>query len=199
VTQNDFERPSTLANLTSTMEELIKLNIIPLVNENDVMSDPATTDSDLKGTISLKDNDSLAAMLAIQFNVKAMVCLSDVDGVYTAPPGSAGARLISSYNPDAIANKVEFGQKSSVGRGGMEAKLGASLFAARKGVHVVIANGFRPNVVLDTFNGKGVGTMISTSVDPESPSTDVPLINGSISGIDEALPVENILPQVHAV
>jgi len=183
VTQNDFERESTKNNLTSTMEELLRLNIIPLVNENDVMSDPATSDSDLKGTISLKDNDSLAAMLAVQFNAKAMVCLSDVDGVYTAPPGSKGAKLLTSYNPDHNGNNVEFGKKSSVGRGGMEAKLGAALFAARKGVHVVIANGFRPNVVLDVCQGRGEGTLISTAVAPENVETVAPCSKGKVSSI----------------
>jgi len=169
VTPGDFDNEKTKANLKSTMEELLRLNIIPLVNENDVMSDPATSDADIVGTISLKDNDSLAAMLAIQFNSKVMVCLSDVDGVYTAPPGSEGARLLNSYNPNHQGRDFKFGEKSSVGRGGMEGKLGAALFAARKGVHVIIANGFRPNIVLDVFQGKGSGfqTVISTSVEPE--------------------------------
>merc|ERR1719174_3338557 len=169
VTPGDFDNEKTKANLKSTMEELLRLNIIPLVNENDVMSDPATSDADIAGTISLKDNDSLAAMLAIQFNAKAMCCLSDVDGVYTAPPGSEGARLLNSYNPIHQGRDFKFGEKSSVGRGGMEGKLGAALFAARKGVHVIIANGFRPNIVLDVFQGKGAGfqTVISTSVEPE--------------------------------
>jgi len=168
VTQGDFDRQSTRDNLTSTMEELLRLNIIPLVNENDAMSDPPTTDNDLKGTISLRDNDSLASMLAIQFDAKAMVCLSDVEGVFTGPPGSEGAELLASYNPDHKEGGIKFGEKSSVGRGGMEAKLGAAIYAARKGIHVVIADGFRPNVVLDVFNGKGVGTLISTAVAPDN-------------------------------
>jgi len=189
VTQHDFERQSTRDNLTSTMEELLRLNIIPLVNENDVMSDPATADSDLKGTMSLKDNDSLAAMLSIQFNAKAMVCLSDVEGVYNKPPGSEGAKLLNSYNPDHTQS-VEFGKKSSVGRGGMEAKLGAALFAARKGIHVVIANGFRPNVVLDVFQGKGVGTLISTAVSPDN-LTASPCADGEIGSLDRGFEVTN--------
>lgn len=190
VTQNDFDRQSTRDNLTSTMEELLRLNIIPLVNENDVMSDPATAESDLKGTISLKDNDSLAAMLAIQFNAKAMVCLSDVDGVFTAPPGSEGARLLKSYNPEHMGT-VEFGKKSSVGRGGMEAKLGAALYAARKGIHVVIANGFAPNVVLDVFQGKGVGTVISTAVEAEKAATTSASVNGDLGSLGLGQEVAN--------
>jgi len=183
VTQGDFDRQSTRDNLTSTMEALLRLNIIPLVNENDVMSDPPTTDNDLKGTMSLKDNDSLASMLAIQFDAKAMVCLSDVEGVFTAPPGSEGAELITAYNPDHKEGGVEFGEKSSVGRGGMEAKLGAALYAARKGIHVVIANGFRPNVVLDVFNGKGVGTLISTAVAPDNLAAS-PSLKDEIGNLD---------------
>jgi len=167
VTQNDFDRATSQNNLSATMEELLRLNIIPLVNENDVMSDQPSADGDIKGTISLKDNDSLAAMLAIQFHAKAMICLSDVDGVFTAHPDTPGARLLKSYNPDHVGDTVQFGRKSSVGRGGMEAKLGAALYAARKGVHVIIANGFAPNVVLDVAQGKGVGTLISTAVAPD--------------------------------
>merc|ERR1719506_583446 len=119
VTPGDFDNEKTKANLKSTMEELLRLNIIPLVNENDVMSDPATSDADIAGTISLKDNDSLAAMLAIQFNAKAMCCLSDVDGVYTAPPGSEGARLLNSYNPIHQGRDVKICEYSAVGRGAL--------------------------------------------------------------------------------
>lgn len=191
VTQNDFERTSTRDNLTSTVEELLRLNIIPLVNENDVMSDPATADGDLEGTISLKDNDSLAALLAVQLHAKAMVCLSDVDGVYTAPPGSAGARLLDSYNPEHTGKSIEFGKKSSVGRGGMEAKLGAALFAARKGIHVVIANGFKPNVVLDVFQGRGEGTLISTAVNPGGTHAESSCFNGQVENLDLGLDYAN--------
>lgn len=172
VTQRDFDCESTRNNLKSTVEELMRLNIIPLVNENDVVSQPPAADSDLKGTISLKDNDSLASLVAVNLKVQVLLCLSDVDGVYTAPPGSKGARLLSSYNPGengSDGSQVEFGEKSSVGRGGMEAKLGAALFAARKGVQVIIANGFRPNVILDVLRGDGIGTVISTGILDSTP------------------------------
>jgi delta-1-pyrroline-5-carboxylate synthetase len=74
------------------------------------------------GAISLKDNDSLAAMLAAEVQADLMVLMSDVDGIYTKPPSQEGARLLCTYTPD-MKDLVKFGKKSRVGTGGMDSKV----------------------------------------------------------------------------
>jgi delta-1-pyrroline-5-carboxylate synthetase len=74
------------------------------------------------GAISLKDNDSLAAMLAAEIQADLLVLMSDVDGIYTKPPSQEGARLICTYTPD-MKDVVKFGKKSRVGTGGMDSKV----------------------------------------------------------------------------
>ena len=78
--------------------------------------------------LNIKDNDSLAACLASEVETDLMILMTDVDGIYTRPPGSEGARLIDTFSPD-MASSLQFGQKSSVGTGGMDSKVGLwSLF-----------------------------------------------------------------------
>lgn len=77
--------------------------------------------------ISIKDNDSLAARLAVQIDADLMLLLSDVDGIYTSPPGTDGARFLSTYCPTSDSASITFGQKSRVGLGGMDSKVSSPL------------------------------------------------------------------------
>ena len=77
--------------------------------------------------ISLKDNDSLSARLAREVNADLMILMTDVDGIYTGPPGQNGSRLLSTYSPED-STKIIFGNKSRVGLGGMESKVGYLYF-----------------------------------------------------------------------
>lgn len=72
--------------------------------------------------ISLKDNDSLAAMLAAEIHADLLILMSDVDGMYTKPPTQEGARLIHTYNAE-MRETVQFGMTSKVGTGGMDSKV----------------------------------------------------------------------------
>lgn len=71
--------------------------------------------------ISLKDNDSLAARIAVEMQADLLIIMSDVNGLYTKPPGMDGSRLMHTYSP--LNNGVVFGDKSRVGTGGMESKV----------------------------------------------------------------------------
>ncbi|XP_028416299.1 delta-1-pyrroline-5-carboxylate synthase-like isoform X2 [Dendronephthya gigantea] len=140
VTTPDFKDAELRSNLRSTMDALIKMNCIPIINTNDAVAPPPGEDHDLKGIISLKDNDSLAALLAVEMRTDVLVLLSDVDGIYTSPPTRSDSQLISTFHPSNLEN-ITFGEKSRVGMGGMESKVKSSIWALERGTSVVIANG----------------------------------------------------------
>ena len=73
--------------------------------------------------ISVKDNDSLAARLSVELGTDLLILLSDVDGLYTSPPGTEGSRLITSYSPKQNGLNVVYGENSRVGTGGMDSKV----------------------------------------------------------------------------
>ena len=72
--------------------------------------------------ISIKDNDSLAAMLAAEVQADLLILMSDVDGIYTAPPSQEGAKLLWTFT-SSMQNDVQFGRKSRVDTGGMDSKV----------------------------------------------------------------------------
>ena len=71
----------------------------------------------------MKDNDSLGARLAVEVGGDMLMILSDVDGLYTAPPGTDGSRILHTYSPASNGLSVMYGEKSRVGLGGMESKV----------------------------------------------------------------------------
>ena len=71
----------------------------------------------------MQDNDSLAARLGVELKANLIVLLSDVKGLYNQPPGTQGARLLSTYSPSQCGTEVVYGKKSRVGLGGMDSKV----------------------------------------------------------------------------
>lgn len=84
----------------------------------------------------MKDNDSLAALLAVEMRTDVLVLLSDVDGIYSSPPGLKDSQIISTFHPSEI-NNITFGGKSRVGMGGMESKVSALLSFASSYDHAM--------------------------------------------------------------
>ncbi|KAB5555614.1 hypothetical protein PHYPO_G00036190 [Pangasianodon hypophthalmus] len=155
VTNLDFHDDQKRRNLNSTLHELLP---------------------DLQGVnvISIKDNDSLAARLAVEMRADLLIALSDVEGLYDSPPGSDDAKLIDTFYP-GDQQSITYGTKSRVGIGGMEAKVKAALWALQGGTSVVIANGTHPkvtgHVITDIVEGKKVGTFFS-EVKPAGPTVE---------------------------
>ncbi|XP_077595037.1 delta-1-pyrroline-5-carboxylate synthase [Stigmatopora nigra] len=164
VTNLDFYDEQKRKNLNSTLQELLRMNIVPIVNTNDAVVPPPQPDSDLQGVISIKDNDSLAARLAVEMEADLLIALSDVEGLYNRPPGTDDAKLIDTFYP-GDQQSITYGTKSRVGIGGMEAKVQSSIWALQGGTSVVIANGTHPkvtgHVIADIVEGKKVGTFFS--------------------------------------
>lgn len=84
------------------------------------------------------DNDSLAALLALELKVDLLVLLSDVEGLYSGPPSDPHSKLIHTYIEEMHHGGITFGEKSRVGRGGMTAKVKAAVNAANAGIPVII-------------------------------------------------------------
>lgn len=176
VTNLDFHDEQKRHNLNSTLYELLRMNIVPIINTNDAVGAPPVPNSDLQGVnvISIKDNDSLAARLAVEMKADLLIALSDVEGLYDSPPGKDDAKLIDIFYP-GDQQLITYGTKSRVGIGGMEAKVKAALWALQGGTSVVIANGTNPkvtgHVITDIVEGKKVGTFFS-EVKPAGPTVE---------------------------
>ncbi len=151
VTGLDLEDPTRYHNIKNTMNRLLELNVLPIINENDTVN----TDE-----ISVGDNDTLGAIIAVSMCADMLVLLSDIDGLYTADPHKdAGAKLIDTITEitpeiEALGGK----SRSGLGTGGMATKLSAAKKCIACGTDVVIANGSAPSVLYDIVDGKNVGT-----------------------------------------
>ena len=144
-------------NVRNTLISLIELNVIPIINENDVVA-VEEIGQDVFG-----DNDSLSALVANLVDADLLVMLSDIDGLHTSDPH---------HDPDAelipVVEKVDGAIQSLAGsshsiksRGGMRAKLEAAKLATASGISVALANGMVPDVVSRLVAGESVGTFFS--------------------------------------
>lgn len=163
ITKPDFFHEESRRNLIGTLKELLQLSIVPILNTNDAVAPPPQIDKDLQGVISLKDNDSLAARLAVEVDADLMILMSDVDGLYTGPPGQEGSRLLHTYCPEVDETSVIFGEKSRVGLGGMDSKVRAASWALDNGTTVVICNGHEDRAIHNIVSGKNIGTFFTKS------------------------------------
>ena len=107
LTQIDFQDSQRLANLSYTVERLLSLGIVPIINENDAVSGNMGYVVNEKLTFS--DNDGLANLCARHFDCEVILLLTDVDGVYDRPPTQAGAKKLAVYN---VSDEIEVGSKS---------------------------------------------------------------------------------------
>lgn len=156
LTQHDFQDAERLQNLSYTIERLLSLGIVPIINENDAVSgNTGYTTADV-----FSDNDSLAALCARSFNAEVLLMLTDVAGVYDRPPNAPGSKQIKFYMEDV--DDVKIGAKSVNGRGGMGAKIDAALGAVKPGSKCnacVVVGGHD----LDAIRGT-IGTMVPPEI-----------------------------------
>eukprot|EP00571_Detonula_confervacea_P012406 CAMPEP_0172304774 /NCGR_PEP_ID=MMETSP1058-20130122/6151_1 /TAXON_ID=83371 /ORGANISM="Detonula confervacea, Strain CCMP 353" /LENGTH=596 /DNA_ID=CAMNT_0013016147 /DNA_START=87 /DNA_END=1874 /DNA_ORIENTATION=+ len=126
LTEDDFRNKEHLNNLHYSIERLLSVGIIPIINENDAVSaNRGYTAGDL-----FSDNDSMAALCARSFACDLLILLTDVDGVFDRPPCEEGAKLLPFYSQ---TQSVGIGAKSLHGRGGMDSKISAAQSAVKPG------------------------------------------------------------------
>lgn len=205
VTKPDFYNEETRKNLFCTLSELISLNIVPIINTNDAVSPPmfivdeeVYTPGSKKG-ISIRDNDSLSAMLAAEVQADLLILMSDVDGIYNKPPWEDGAKLMHTYTLHD-QHVIEFGKKSKVGTGGMDSKVNAATWALERGVSVVICNGMQEKAIKTIIGGRKVGTFFTESAEASTVPVEVLAENARVgSRVLQALSAEERASAVHTL
>lgn len=151
ITGDDIENELRRTHFVNTLERLLELGALPIINENDTV---ATAE------IAVGDNDTLAAIVAVNSGADLLVLLTDIDGLYSADPKKdKAARLIPQV--DKIDDKIRSlagGAGSSLGTGGMATKIHAAEICTASGIDMIIARGDNPDVLYDICEGKGAGT-----------------------------------------
>jgi glutamate 5-kinase len=152
LTRDGLEDEERRNNARNTLNELMKMKIIPIINENDTVS---------TAEIQFGDNDNLSAKVAVLLKAGLLIILTDIDGLYSRDP-------VSNQYAEKISVVTEFTDEieklasvftSTFSRGGMATKLQAAKYCMEHGVDVAIINGNDPRNILDVISGHEIGTL----------------------------------------
>jgi glutamate 5-kinase len=157
LTLSDVSERSHYLNARQALERLLAWGLVPVINEND------TTSTD---EITFGDNDFLAALVAALLGARLLVLLTNTDGVFTADPRTdPGAELVGRIDDAAALERIEIGDSSLLGRGGMQSKIASARIASESGVPVVICNGTRDGELAAAAGGGEIGTRFTARVE----------------------------------
>jgi glutamate 5-kinase len=153
LTNADLADAERNANAKATLDTLLKLGVVPIINENDTV----VTDE-----IKFGDNDSLAALVTNLIHADLLVILTDQGGLYTTDPRQdAYATLLSDATAgDPALEKMAGGAASQLSKGGMLTKVLAAKVAALTGAATIIASGHEPQVLTRLMRGEKIGTCL---------------------------------------
>ena len=157
LTKYTMLNPVTRTNAENTFKELLHIGAIPVVNENDTVST-----YEIEQVQSFGDNDKLSALVASITEADLLILLSDIDGLYTDDPNkNPDARFINVVDKidEQLMNMGKNSSGSSVGTGGMSAKLVAAQIATYSGTDMVITNGNDVTNISRIINGENKGTL----------------------------------------
>lgn len=157
ITGDDVANEERHQNFTNTLNRLLNLGVIPIINENDTV---ATHE------IVIGDNDTLAAIVSECVHADKLVLLSDIDGLYTADPHThPDAKLIQTINQiDDEIIALAGGSGGNLGTGGMVTKLQAAKICLACGCDMIITNGSKPTNLYDILDGKHIGTTFTEKI-----------------------------------
>jgi glutamate 5-kinase len=158
LTHDDLSNRQRYLNARSTLRELLRLGVVPVVNENDTVA----TDE-----IRLGDNDTLAALVSNLVEADLLVILTDQQGLFDADPrNNPTAQLISEGSAGDPALEAVAGGGGVLGRGGMLTKVRAASRAARSGASTLIVSGREPEVLARVARGEDLGTLLKPAREP---------------------------------
>jgi glutamate 5-kinase len=156
LTKDAVVSPKKRKNVQNTLNALMDLGVIPIINENDTVSTEQ---------IEFGDNDTLSAYVAEVISADLLVLMSDIDGLYSSDPrtnpDATIIPVIEEITPDL--EEIASGAGSSFGTGGMVTKIAAAKICWSAAIDVVITNGENPGVLEDILNGKDTGTLFAFS------------------------------------
>ncbi|MDY0087396.1 MAG: glutamate 5-kinase [Coriobacteriia bacterium] len=154
LTRHDTAHRQAYLHARDTLERLLALGVVPVVNENDTVA---------VDEIRFGDNDTLAALVGTMARADLVVLLTDIEGLYDADPlKNADARLVE--HVESLTDQVisaAGGATSGVGSGGMATKVEAARVLMRAGIPMVVCDGRRAGVIADALSGKPVGTLFA--------------------------------------
>ncbi|MEQ8483261.1 MAG: glutamate 5-kinase [Pseudomonadales bacterium] len=159
LTHDDLADRQRYLNARATLDTLLQMGVIPVINENDTVA----TDE-----IRFGDNDTLAALVTNLLQADLLIILTDTDGLHERDPRQdpeAPVVALAAADDGRLDGMVGEGA-GALGRGGMVTKLKAARIAARSGADTVIAGGREPSVLTRLFRGDEVGTLLTASVTP---------------------------------
>ncbi len=153
LTKPVFDAEIKRRNALNTINKLLEMGVIPIVNENDTISTDEFNE--------FSDNDTLSSYVAALIKSDLLVILSDIDGMYTGDPNKdSNVEMIDTVPKitDEIYS-LAGGSSSRLGTGGMITKVKAADYLGKKNVSMVIASGDDPDVVYDILEGRKIGTL----------------------------------------
>ncbi|HLS98849.1 MAG TPA: glutamate 5-kinase [Porticoccaceae bacterium] len=156
---DDLSNRQRYLNARRTLQALIRLGVVPVVNENDTV----VTDE-----IRFGDNDTLGALVANLIDAEVLVILTDQQGLFDKDPrANPDAVLVGEGRAgDPALDAMAGGSAGSLGRGGMATKLRAAKLAARSGATTLIASGREPDVLVRLRRGDALGTLLVAAQEP---------------------------------
>jgi glutamate 5-kinase len=154
LTPEGLDDPVRFTNAQNTLNQLISMKILPVINENDTVS---------TREIQFGDNDQLSARVAAMVQADLLVILSDIDGLYSSDPRKdPEAKILSEVLE--ISEEIEHsasGSGSSFAKGGMASKIAAAKICRASGIDMVIINGDNPKNILKVISGMEIGTLFT--------------------------------------
>jgi len=168
LTRNTIEADLNRRNAQNTFNELLNMEVIPVVNENDTISTFEVEDV-------IGDNDTLSAIVTALTGADLLILLSDIDGLYTDDPRqNANAEFIARVDriTEELVHMGKASTGSSVGTGGMETKITAAKIATYSGADMVIANGKDVRVIHRIMEGRNYGTIFRANKNADFNFTD---------------------------
>ena len=160
LTEDDFGIRTRYLSLRTTLNKLLELGVIPVINQNDTVSSIEVDPRYEHMQVCFSDNDKLSALVASELDADLLLILSDVNGLYDKNPKENPDAKIISVVEEVTDEIMELGTDASEGgRGGMRTKLKAARMVTRFGGKVLIANGKIPYVIGKVFSGEDIGTM----------------------------------------
>ena len=138
--KENFQPGEQYRNQRACMTVMLENNVLPIVNENDTVS---VTE------LMFTDNDELSGLIAQMMEADTLILLSNIDGIYDGHPDNPSSQIIPEVAPGTDLSQYIKEEKSAFGRGGMHSKYTTAQKVQQAGIHVIIANGERENILTD--------------------------------------------------